>query len=175
MKMDFIDKPAPLWLSITLSVVFPPLGLWMLYINLTQDKLDWRRNSKITRAYSWLVLAVGAVALCMVPFVAPRISDVENVVVHSLLMVLIFFGVGSRMLASQAKQIAENGARYDEVVAAVQAGERSIDSIAKGRGLTYKEMVLELRRMMELGYLGGARIDENLRLIRIGDEGGKKR
>lgn len=174
MKMDFTDKIPPLWLSITLSVVFPPLGLWMLYINLTQDKLDWQRNSRITKIYSQMVLAIGAVVLCMVPFVAPMISDVENVVVHSMLMVLIFFGVGSRMLASQAKQIAENGARYDEVSALVQGGESSIDNLASSRGITYKEMLLELRRMMELGYLRGARIDENLRLIRMGDKNAKK-
>ena len=151
--MNNTKKRIPMHVFILL-VFFWPVGLFLLYRHLTEDKTNLMRNSQIMRNFGIGFVICGAIAI---------IGSQGDI---SYIMVTLLFIAGGVLMIYQSNQLKLRANTYRHYIDLVV--NNAIDSLPKisdAMQLPYQTVEADLQKMIEIGIFANAYLDRQARRI----------
>ena len=145
---------------IFLLIIFWPVGLILLIRKIVTDKSALMSGK--TGALSvvgWILTVLGGITF--LAFIIEPEPDTLGITIFSLLFLI--GGILLLIKASQTRKTAKKYKKYINII--VNHNEKSIDNIAAAVGVTYDTAIKDLKKMIDIGYLGGAFINQGNREI----------
>ena len=148
-------KKSPSWTVVVIwFIVFWPVGFYMIYKKLANDKSAAMKNSKVLKTIGYFFL------FCAVSLPLVEIGSESGNNMGSILTCVVFYTVGGILLVRGGKKLQKSGERYKKLIEIViNQQQYTIENIAAQMGLDYGETVDALQGMIDKDYFAGAYID----------------
>ncbi len=145
--MDFKN---PSWKVVIIAFVFFwPVGLYLLWNKLSNDKAAYMQNSKILKVIGIIFILCG-------------LSMITSIRSGSGFGAFIFYVGGGALIIYGSERVKKSGELYKKFIEIViNQNQTTIENIASAMGLTYEETVEGLQKMIDKGYFEGAYIDHS--------------
>lgn len=160
------QKKSTSWgVIILLLIIFWPVGLFLLYRKITDDKSAALKNSKVLNITGWIFVALSIIYFFMA-ITGNLKTDNGSSVVELIMIDLIFFGGGGAFMIYAAKNMKVNAEKLKKYITIViNNNETSIDNIAAAIPASYEQTTKDLQKMIDNGYFENAYIDVSNREI----------
>ncbi|SCY91260.1 DUF4381 domain-containing protein [Alkaliphilus peptidifermentans] len=155
------NPPISWWLSwpiiIIVTIVFWPVGIFLIWKRTTIDKKAALISGKIITIIGWISVAFAVIGLL--------VSISEGLGSDDVFMILFFLIAGGALifLGRRTKQNAERFKKYISII--VNHEETSINNIAAAIPTSYEVAKKDIQKMINRGYFSGAYINETLKEI----------
>lgn len=158
-------KAASWGLIIAMWFVFFPAALIMTMTKLKTEKHNYVSNGKATKITGivWLVIA----AIYTVTGITGNLEVTDSTASATggiIMMDIICCAIGLPFFLTGKKYI-KLGERNDRYIDLVTTGELNLDNMARAVGVTFEQVVKDLKEMIKDGYFKGAYIDEYSRYL----------
>lgn len=148
-------KKSPSWTAVILwFIFFWPVGFYMIYKKLANDKSAAMKNGKVlkTIGYFFFFFAVS--------FPVTEAGNVGSKNLGVVVMCVVFYVIGGILLVRGGKKLQKSGERYKKLIEIViNQQQYTIENIAAQMELDYGETVDALQEMIDKDYFAGAYID----------------
>ena len=152
----------PTWGIVLAFIIFWPVGILLLFLRIATDRSATMKSGigKAISVVSYVLLGFAGIFLLMAIF-----SDT------SMLFAAVLFGVGGILVNNFARNMKKAGLRYKRYIdLVVNRNMTSIQSIANDTGVDYNTAVIDLQKMIQLGYFTGAQLDPTRGTIFLGGQ-----
>ena len=161
MSYSYTGKKVTSWgLIIFWFIFFWPVGLYLLFKRLNNDKSATIKDKKALTIVSYILMGMGLIYAYSAFTGKAEGSEGTTSAVSAGIASLVLFGGGGVILNRVAKKIRMTGVRYKKYIALIiNHSQSSIDNIASAVGVSYEAAVKDLQKMIDSGYFFGAYID----------------
>lgn len=147
---------------ILFMILFWPVGVFLLIRKITQDKAAVLKNSKV-------FFGIGVFLIVVAIFGVTGDLTAANGQIDSLASTLaagIFLLAGGGALIYFSRKMKREGLKYKRYISVVvNNGVTSIDDIAAAVPCTYDDAVIDLQKMIDIGYFNNGYIDFGARTL----------
>lgn len=151
------------WIIIIICLFcFAPLGVFLIYKKLTTEKTTAVYDGCIMSAFGWLIFLFGMAILVETIYYYVLTKAIDK----SLIGAFIFFSVIGLILILVAKRRRKNGRKYRMYINIIANQHiTSIDNIAAAINTEYNTVLMDIQKMIDMGYFRGSHIDKENRKI----------
>ncbi len=138
---------------------FFPLGIYLIYRRMTEDKTEILKYSKKVNALGCILIAIGIMYI-FVMLDSQVISEGNNVG-FLIFLIILFIGGGIKTLNGAGK-MRKKGIMYKKYISLINGNQTNIDIIAESVFVTYETAVNDLQEMINVGFFPNAYINESI-------------
>lgn len=152
-------------LVIFLLFFFFPVGIPLMVIKVTSEKMKYSENAIVMKIVGVLLIAISLLVLITALTGSLTVEEKGDIWV-SVTIVLAFFGGGGLLLVFTAYRFAKKGKRfkrYPAVIASLGGG--TVEEIAEKIPATVKESQKDIQQMLDDGWIPGAYLDAKNTLV----------
>lgn len=159
------------WAVIIIAlIVFWPVGLYLLYRKLSNERIVELQNSKALKVVGWffLIIAIGMVTIISDSNSRGTVNseNFDRDSLKSMYLVLAFMGAGGLLMLYASRRLKLKVRRIQKYIALVDGKNiSSIDSIASAIPIKYSDAIKDLQSLINKGYFPEAYIDHESRKI----------
>lgn len=146
-------KGLPWAIIIVVLIVFWPVGIYLVYRKLTNDKQAALKTGKVINIIGWVLLVMGIFAVITGP--EDKSQAVSGRIEYFFLFVCS--GLAMVLLGARSKRRADRFKKYIAII--INQNMSSIENIAASFPIDYKTAAKDLQKMIDIGYFEGAYID----------------
>ena len=155
------SKIGPSWGVVIIAIIlFWPIGFYLLFKKLLGDKSAVMHNSKVIGVIGYIMAFLGFVYVIM----GITGESIEGTAETRITAVVfgIFFVIGGVILIRKSKKMRINAEKYRKYINIVINGNvTAVENIAAAVPVSYEEAVMDLQKMIDIGFFKGAYIDNS--------------
>lgn len=154
--MDSKTKNTNSWLVIITLVFFVwPLGLYLMYRKVKNDKIASLKNSEWLRNFGIFWAGIGVLSLGSLV-----VEGTEDVFWPAVVLAFFIFVVGGIAMLQSSGKLRQQGIMYKQYIEIVVNKQiRKISEIAKHVGKDREQVIKQLQQMIDVGFFKNAEID----------------
>jgi len=151
-------KHTPIIVIIIAMIFFFPIGIYLIYKRMTDDKTEILKNSKTVKKLGWFLVFLGIVYAILYISGGFETESGEKVAEPLILMIVLFLGGGILTLRGSRK-MRKRGEVYEKCLRNVNSNQRDISSIANNLSISHEETEKVLHEMINEGFFEDAHFD----------------
>lgn len=154
--MDSKTKNTSSWLVIIALVLCVwPLGLYLMYRKVKNDKIASLKNSDWLRKFGILWTGIGVLSLGSL-----FVEGTENVFWPAVVLAFFIFVVGGIAMLQSSGKLRQQGIMYKQYIEIVVNQQiRKISEISKQVGKDREQVIKQLQQMIDVGFFKNAEIN----------------